>query len=161
MAVDMFLKLTGVEGESKDEKHSGEIDIYSWSWGMTQTGTFGMGGGGGAGKVNVHDLTITKKMCKASNAITQHCCSGKHFDDAILVCRKAGGNQEEYLKITFDKVLVSSLQVSGTDGSDQVMETVSLNFAGFVVEYGEQLDGGGLGPTSPYGWDVKKNVKKP
>jgi len=161
MAVDMFLKLTDVEGESKDKKHPGSIDIYSWSWGMTQTGAFGMAGGGGAGKVNVHDLTITKKMDKASNAITQHCCAGKHFNDALLTCRKAGGEQEEYLKIKFEKVLVSSMQVSGTDGSDQVMETVSLNFSSFVVDYSEQKDDGGLKPSSPYGWDIKANVKKP
>ena len=34
MAVDMFLKLDGIEGESKDAKHAGEIDIESFAWGM-------------------------------------------------------------------------------------------------------------------------------
>jgi len=33
MAVDMFLKIDGVEGESRDETHQKEIDILSWSWG--------------------------------------------------------------------------------------------------------------------------------
>ncbi|MCP6726322.1 type VI secretion system tube protein Hcp, partial [Klebsiella pneumoniae] len=51
-AVDMFLKLDGVTGESQDSKHKGEIHIESFSWGMNQTGASGSGGGGGAGKVS-------------------------------------------------------------------------------------------------------------
>ena len=49
MAVDVFLKLGDVKGESKDSKHEGEIDVLSWSWGISQTGLGSMGGGSGAG----------------------------------------------------------------------------------------------------------------
>ena len=38
MAVNMFLKLDGIAGESKDAKHKGEIDLVSFSWGETNTG---------------------------------------------------------------------------------------------------------------------------
>ena len=34
MAVDMFIKINGVDGESKDEKHKKEIDVLAWSWGL-------------------------------------------------------------------------------------------------------------------------------
>ncbi|HAF25425.1 MAG TPA: type VI secretion system tube protein Hcp, partial [Blastocatellia bacterium] len=37
MAVDMFLKLEGIKGESKDKVHKDEIHIESFSWGMDQT----------------------------------------------------------------------------------------------------------------------------
>ncbi|MGB7991069.1 MAG: type VI secretion system tube protein Hcp, partial [Candidatus Methylophosphatis roskildensis] len=33
MAVDFFLKIDGIEGESADSKHKKEIDVLSWSWG--------------------------------------------------------------------------------------------------------------------------------
>lgn len=159
MAVDMFLKLDGIKGESKDSKHKDEIDVYSWSWGLTQTGSFGVGGGGGSGKVNVHDITLTKKLDKSSNLLTVNCCSGKHIKEGTLTVRKAGENPLEYLKITFTDLLVSSMQTSGTDGGDMVMETVSLNFAKFKVEYQEQkADGSGL-PAVTYGWDIKQNQK--
>ena len=36
MAVDMFLKLDGINGESKDEKHAKEIDLLAFSWGASQ-----------------------------------------------------------------------------------------------------------------------------
>src|SRR5207247_2100198 len=56
MAVDMFLKIEGIEGESQDSKHKSEIHLLSWNWGETQAGTFANGGGGGAGKVRMADL---------------------------------------------------------------------------------------------------------
>ncbi|MBV8585847.1 MAG: type VI secretion system tube protein Hcp, partial [Verrucomicrobia bacterium] len=40
MAVDYFLKIDGIEGESKDSKHQNEIEIGSFSFGATQTGSF-------------------------------------------------------------------------------------------------------------------------
>ena len=39
MAVDMFLKIGDIEGESTDDKHGKEIDVLAWSWGMSQSGT--------------------------------------------------------------------------------------------------------------------------
>ena len=36
MAVDYFLKLDGIEGESADSNHKNEIQIMSWSWGASQ-----------------------------------------------------------------------------------------------------------------------------
>ena len=36
MALDYFLKLDGIPGESVDAKHKGEIDVLSWSWGESQ-----------------------------------------------------------------------------------------------------------------------------
>ncbi len=66
MAVDYFLKIDGIPGESKDHKHKDEIDILSWSWGESQTGTMRTGGGGGAGKVNMQDFHFVMKVNKAT-----------------------------------------------------------------------------------------------
>ena len=35
MAIDMFLKVEGVTGESKDSNHTGWTDITSFSWGAS------------------------------------------------------------------------------------------------------------------------------
>lgn len=66
MAVDMFIKIGDVKGESQDKNHKEEIDVLSWSWAMAQSGNMHVGGGGGAGKVNIHDLTLTKWVDKSS-----------------------------------------------------------------------------------------------
>jgi type VI secretion system secreted protein Hcp len=60
MAVDMFFKLAGIDGESVDKTHAKAIDVLAWSWGMSQNGTTHIGTGGGAGKVNVQDISFTK-----------------------------------------------------------------------------------------------------
>jgi len=159
MAVDMFLKLDGIKGESADHKHKEEIHVESFSWGMTQTGAHGTGGGGGAGKVSVQDISVTKYLDKASPELMLHCANGKHIKEGLITVRKAGENPVEYLKIKLTDILVSSVQHSG-HGSDLLQESLSLNFAKFHVEYQEQgADGKAKGGPVVMGWDVKANVK--
>jgi len=159
MALDMFLKLEGIKGESKDKVHKDEIHIESFSWGMDQTGTFGAGGGGGAGKVAVHDISVSKFVDKASPILMFHCASGKHIKEAFVTIRKAGEKPLEYLKIKLSDLLVSSIQEAG-HGSEQLTENVTLNFAKVNVEYQEQSQTGqAQGGPVLFGWDVKANVK--
>ena len=158
MAIDMFLKLDGIKGESQDHKHKDEIHIESWSWGMSQTGAHGTGGGGGAGKVNVHDISITKFLDKASPALMLHCCNGKHIKNGLVTVRKAGDKPLEYLKVKLEDILISGVQTAG-HGSDQLTENVTINFAKFHVEYTEQDEKGAGKPGGQMGWDVKKNEK--
>jgi type VI secretion system secreted protein Hcp len=35
--VDYFLKIDGIDGESHDSKHKGDIDLESWGWGAAPT----------------------------------------------------------------------------------------------------------------------------
>jgi type VI secretion system secreted protein Hcp len=154
MAVDYFLKLDGIEGESKDSKHSKEIEIGSFSFGATQTGSFGGMGGGGVNKVNMQDFHFTIPTQKASPKLLLACATGDHIKNAILTCRKAGKEQQEFLKYTFTDLLVSSFQTGGS--SDSPMDQVSLNFAKIEVEYKEQLETGQLGGSIKAGYDLKQ-----
>jgi type VI secretion system secreted protein Hcp len=113
MAVDYFLKIDGIQGESADDKHKNDIELQSWSWGAQNVGTFAAGGGGGAGKVNVGDFVVMKYIDKASPKLIEACTTGKHISSATLYCRKAGGTQQEYLKITLTDVLVSNYETHG------------------------------------------------
>ncbi len=75
MAVDYFLKLDGIEGESKDSKHQNEIEIGSFSFGATQSGSFSAMGGGGSGKVSMQDFHFTIPTQKASPKLLLNCSS--------------------------------------------------------------------------------------
>ena len=157
-AVDYFLKLDGIEGESADSKHKGEIELASWSFGATQGGTFSAGGGGGAGKVSMQDFHFVMKCSKASPKLFLACATGEHIKKAVVVARKAGKEQQEYLKYTFTDLLVSSFQTGGSGAGDVVpMEQISMNFAKIEVEYKEQKADGTLGGTIKAGYDVKAN----
>ena len=159
MAVDYFLKIEGIDGESTDAKHKGEIEVESWSWGETQSGTMGKGGGGGAGKVDMQDFHFTMRINKASPTLMLNCASGKHISKATLVCRKAGGKQEEFLKLNFSDILISSFQTGGSNGAEVPTDQVSLNFAKLEYEYLEQDAKGGTGKPVKVGWDLSKNTK--
>lgn len=158
MAVDMFLQLDGVAGESQDGSHKDQIDILSWSWGARQSGTGHVGGGAGAGKVEVQDLTITKYVDKSSPNIFFLCCQGKHIPKANLFVRKAGGEKPvEYVKIALEKVFVTAYQTGGTTDQDLITETVTLNFAKSKIEYVPQDGEGNPLPSLTKGWDVAAN----
>jgi len=158
MAVDMFLKLDGIKGESKDHKHKDTIHIESFSWGMNQTAAGGTAGGHGAGKVHVHDISITKFVDKSTPALLHHTASGKHIKDALITVRKAGEKPVEYLKIKLTDVFIASVQLAG-HGGDLITENVTINFAKFHVEYLEQNEKGASTPGGEMGWDIKANQK--
>ncbi|QPK63340.1 type VI secretion system tube protein Hcp [Methylomonas sp. LL1] len=159
MAYDMFLKIAPIKGESVDHKHKGEIDVLAWSWGMSNSGYAHVGGGAGAGKVNVQDLSLTKWVDKSSTYLMETCCNGKHFDEAILVVRKAGEKPVEYLTITMNEVFITSVSTGGSGGEDKLTENVSLNFRKVKVKYIEQTAQGGEGDKPDMSWDIGANIK--
>lgn len=157
MAVDMFLKIDAVKGESADSKHKGEIDVLAWSWGMKQEGTMHQGAGGGAGKVSVQNLLFTKYVDSASPHLMKACATGQHFKEATLVVRKAGGTPLEYITIKMAKVLVASVSTGGSGGEDRLTENVSLNFASVKMNYVPQDAKGTPGTAIPMGFDIAAN----
>lgn len=159
MAMDMFIKIGDLKGESKDKSHGGEIDILAWSWGLANSGTAHAGGGSGAGKVNVHDLSFTKWIDKSSPDLMLSCCNGKHFDKATLTVRKAGEQPLEYLIIKLENVLIAGVSTGGSGGEDRLTENITLNFGKVFVEYTEQNPKGGEGAKPKMGWDIGANVK--
>ncbi len=159
MAVDMFLKLSGIDGESSDSTHAGEIDVLAWSWGASQSGTMHLGTGGGAGKVSVQDLSITKWVDSASHNLLKHCHNGAHIDEAVLTVRKAGGSPIEYIILTMRHVLVSSVSTGGSGGEDRLTENISLNFKEFDYAYTPQLPDGTGDAAKEFKWDIPGNVE--
>ena len=158
MAVDYFLKLEGIAGESLDHKHRDEIQILSWSWGESQSGTMSSGGGGGAGKVNMQDFHFVMKVTKATPKLFLACASGEHIKQAVLTCRKAGKTQQDFLTYTFTDVLVSSYQTGGSSSGDEIpMEQVSLNYTKIELEYKAQKPDGTLEGGIKAGWNLKAN----
>jgi len=154
----MFLKIDGLDGESIDATHGGEIDILAWSWGMSQSGTMHMGKGGGSGKVSVQDISITKYVDAASHDLFRKCCQGDHFTEAVLTVRKAGKEPLEYLVITMKDIIVTSVSTGGSGGENRLTENVSLNFKEFEVVYTEQNEDGTGGAAKDFAWNIAENA---
>ena len=132
MAVDMFLKIDGIDGESTAHKHKGEIELLSFSWGISQPAA--PTGGGGAGKVNVQDFTFVKQVNSSSPQLMERCCTGQHIPNVQLTLATKGGKQQEYLVIKLTDVLVSSYQTGGGGAGGAVpMDQVSFSFRGIDI----------------------------
>jgi type VI secretion system secreted protein Hcp len=157
-AVDYFLKVDGVPGESQDSKHRGEIELMSWSWGETQGGARSAGGGSGAGKVNFQDVNFTAFMSSASVNFFKFCATGQHLKSAILTARQAGKSQQDFYTITFTDVLVSSYQTGGNrTNSTLPVDQFTFNFGKVEIEYKTQKADGSTGAATKAGFDLKLN----
>jgi type VI secretion system secreted protein Hcp len=158
-AVEYFLKIDAIEGESLDDKHKGEIDIESWSWGETQTGTLSFAGGAGAGKVQMQDFHFAMHMSKASPKLFLACASGQHIKFATLNGVRGGESGFNFMKWHLSDVLISSYQTGGSEGDSLPTDQISMAFAKIEFTYYLQdASGGGAGNVSA-GWDLRLNQK--
>lgn len=161
MAVDMFINMGGtIKGESidKDQGPKGDIDVLAWSWGMSQSGTTHMGGGGGSGKASFQDLSFTKYVDSATNALMTALAKGTHIDKVELMVRKAGEGQKKYIFITMEQVLVTSLSTGGSGGEDRLTENVTLNFAKVNFAYTPQNAKGTVAGDKTFAYDIAGNA---
>jgi type VI secretion system secreted protein Hcp len=158
MAVDMFLKLDGVTGESKDKAHSGEIEIESFNWGATQLGASSHGTGAGAGKVSMNDFSFVMRTNSASPTLFLFCANGKHISQATLTCRKAGGTQENFLVVSFGDCLISNYQTGGAQSTEVPVDQISLNYSKIEIDYLAQDAKGITKSAGKKWWDMKTNT---
>lgn len=162
MAVDMFLKIDGIPGESQKKGHKDEIDVLSFSFGAAQTGSFHHGGaGGGAGKAEIQDISIMKQVDKASPMLYKFCASGKHIKNIVIFAQKAGDgdNPLTYYTIKLEDVLVSSINNQGSSGGDMITESIAFNTAKLTFDYQAQnKEGGKEGGVVTAFYDVRQNL---
>jgi type VI secretion system secreted protein Hcp len=153
MAIQIHLKIPGIEGESTHKGHEKEIEVRSWAWSVENAAKPGAGGGGGAGKAVPRELVFTHGYDMASPLLAKSCAKGTHLAVATLSARKAGKGPQEFLVITLKNVLVTAVSVSGN--GDGIGESVALAYGEIDFMYKPQDAKGGLGPGVGFGWNVK------
>jgi len=129
---DAFLKIEGIEGESTDSAHRGEIEILSYSLGLSKAEE---GGGVVSGKVQISDLQITKQFDKSTPKLMLACATGQHINQVLLTLRKGnarGGS--EFLQITLENVQITSYQLGAHAGNAVPVDQFSLNFEKIKVQ---------------------------
>jgi type VI secretion system secreted protein Hcp len=151
-STDFFIKIDGIDGESKDTAHKNEIEVLSWSWGMSNSGSAHTGGGAGAGKVSYSDLSIMKRIDKSSPLLMKACATGEHIPSVVLTAKRVGPKGADYIRYTLEDVLCTSLQDSGS-GDTLPSESLSLNYTKIKFEYRAE----GEARWSEFSWDLATN----
>jgi type VI secretion system secreted protein Hcp len=163
MAVDMFLKIEGVDGESTDDKHKKEVEVLSFSWGIAQQRSASASSAGSlsAQRADFHDFSIVKAIDIASPKLALACADGTHLKSIRLEICRAGGDKQPYMEYKFTDVLVTGFRPGGSGHSESLpLEEVSFAYGKAEWAYTKTDVVGGKGAgKSPAGWDLKANKK--
>lgn len=161
-AVDYYLKVDGVEGEATTRGHEKEIQLLAWQWGDTsEIGLLvpAVQKIRDAAKAEFSDFHFKANMSKASPVLFKFAAKGEHIPEVKLTGLRAGGGQEEFMKITLKDAFISSYQTEGT-GTDVVpTDSFSMNYAKVEFEFIPQNPDGSQGEPVRAGWDLKKNTE--
>lgn len=155
MAVDYFLKIDGIEGESQDEKHKNEIQLMSWSWGASNVSSVSGTGGSGAGKADLSDFSCMVYFDKSTPKFFKSICKGTHIAKGTMSAVKSGADGKPYLKVDFTELFVTGLQMSASGE----VPTVSLSFTynEIKMDYSTQDEKGNVASTGPVTFSTKAN----
>ncbi len=156
MAVDYFLKLDGVDGESEDTNFKNQIQVLSFSWGASQVTSVSGSGGSGAGKADLSDFSIMKNYDKASPLLFKSILEGTHIATGTLSAVKSGAKGKPYLKIDFQEIFITSQQISAS--SEIPTESISFSYNQIKVDYQAQDEKGNLQSTGAVTWNTKTNT---
>ena len=159
MAVNTFLKLDNVKGESTHEGFEGYVDILSYSIGVNHESSIGTRTGGmGEGKASFHDFSIVKQVDAASPVFFQMCAQGKHFEKATITFNKQSGDAKphKFFIHEFEEVYITNVHWSGS--AEHPTESVSFAYGSMKVTYDAQdSKGKSAGKPVGAGWHVRKN----
>lgn len=160
MAIDVYLQIDGIKGESADAKHAGWIECTSVQWDMTQprSATASTGGGHTAERAELTDVVFQKSADLASPILMQTCVMGKTLPKAKFEFMRADGQGEriKYFEIELENVLIGKVTPVVHEGAI-LSETVGLKFSKVKWKYTQQKIGGGAGGNTAGGWDLATN----
>lgn len=160
MAIDVYLQIDGIKGESTDEKHKDWIELKSVGWGVLQpkSATASTGGGHTAERCEHHDILVTKLADLSSPVLLQTCAAGKTIPKAKLEFMRADamGERIKYYEIEIENVLIGAVTPEVKEG-DILTESVALKFSKVRWRYIQQKITGGAGGNTSGGWDLAAN----
>lgn len=160
MAIDVYLQIDGIKGESMDDKHKDWIECLAVNWGVSQprSATASTGGGHTAERCEHQEITLAKLADLSSPILLQTCSAGKTIPKAKLEFMRADGQGDriKYFEIELENVLIGGVSPSVAEGSI-IQETVGLKFSKIKWKYTQQKIGGGSGGNTSGGWDLAAN----
>lgn len=160
MAIDVYLQLDGIKGESADSKHAGWIECSMADWEVSQpkSATSSTGGGHSAERCEHSSLALRKLADLATPILLQHCATGKTISSGRLEFFRADGlgDRVKYFEVEMTNVLVSEVAPEVYEG-EMLSEHVSLKYSRVKWRYTQQKIGGGAKGLTAGGWDLAVN----
>lgn len=160
MAIDVYLQIDGIKGESMDSRHQGwiECDSVNWSISQPRSATASTAGGHTAERAELSDVRFIKMCDLASPILAQHCAMGRTIPKAKFEFMRADSQGEpvKYYEVELENVLIGHVAPSVSEGSI-MSESVALKFSKVKWKYCQQKIGGGAGGNTAGGWNLATN----
>jgi len=160
MAIDVYLQIDGIKGESADSAHQGWIEVTQAQWGVTQPISSPGSGAGGrtTGRSEYRTMSVAKLADLASPLLMQYCTNGKTIPKAKLEFMRADGdgNRVKYYEVELENVLIANMEQMVAEGS-LLRDRIALQFSKVRWKYSQQKIGGGMSGHTAGGWDLSCN----
>jgi type VI secretion system secreted protein Hcp len=161
MAIDVYLQIDGIKGESADSTHQGWIEVTGVHWGIHQphSATASTGGGHTAERAELSDISFSKMADLSSPILMQHCAMGKTIPKSKLEFFRADGAgvRIKYFVVELENVLVGMVKPHMGGDSSYLTENVNLKYSKIRWTYTQQKIGGGIAGNTSGGWDAAAN----
>lgn len=99
ISTDIYVQISGIQGESSDDRHKNWIEAQWIDYGMSQPAAQSSSSGGARSgtRIDFSEFTIGKIIDKTSPTLYLYCCNGKHIPDVYVELCKAGGGKTPYM----------------------------------------------------------------
>ena len=150
-AMDMFLKINLIPGESVDATHKEWIDVLAFTDGATAKIV-----PNSSPTVFTNEFSFTIYIDKSLNPLRRVLFVGTHITNIQFDMRKAG-NSQLYEQVYMENVVVTSI-TGGLDGASD-RGTINVSFCPAKFRYTYYITApNGTQTTNLFGWDVQGNI---
>jgi len=158
MAIDIFLKIDGIDGESTDDAHRNWIELLSYDHGLAQSIIHDVGGGGNAaGRANFQDFSVAKELDRTTPELNSYCASGKQISKIEVELVSVTDDRPTFMKYTLENCLISQVQINGSSGDNKPTEEAAFAYQKISWEYTEIDPRGAPGDVIKRSWNLETN----
>lgn len=135
MAVDGFLKLPHIPGESRREGHEDEIEFHALRFGMAAPEGAVGGSVARRGRVTFDPVTVVKRYDRASPYLKRMVAEGQYAEEARLALRRTiEGETDDFLVVVLSGVSVTGYDLVSTEDG-MLEEALTLNYRSIRFTY--------------------------
>lgn len=157
----MYMKIDGIEGESKQKDHKNWIDLHSMQVGFSNAGGGMPSSSGGrlGGEGVCNEIGVSFPGCSALPTITQYCLTGTTVKTIEIQSVTASKGQVVYNSWKLSDCAFSSYSIADTgQGLADVSVSLSISYTKFEFSTTPVSDAGETGSTVDLKFDVAQNA---
>jgi len=143
---DIFLLMSGIPGDSTAPGRAGWMDVFGMSHGLAT---------GASNTANHAELNFSKRLGSASPLLYDRLNRGTIIPNAQIEFIRSSPSFLQFYKINLTTVQLGSVSASASEGSGDIIESVSMSYEQIAWSY-TQVDSPGM-PTSIATWNLSTN----